>query len=205
MNGVFCIESFWYGDHRDTTTVYPILDLIHRFNKMPYLHHRCGTIAEFKFSIMRWKTQSFHKNYPLLYLAVHGEKGVIKIGGEKISLNELAELMGTKCQGVVIYFGSCETLDIDQRQLKSFIEKTKVLAILGYKEEVGWLKSASFDINVLDYLLNKDHPFDSQGITKIKQKIMTDCKSQVKDLKFRMLINEQTHFPRKRKIKTLPV
>jgi hypothetical protein len=199
MKGVFCIESFWYGDHRDTTSVYPILDLIHRFNKMPFLHHRCGTIAEFKFSIERWKTQSFHKNYPLLYLAVHGEKGVIRIGKEKMELSELADLLDTKCQGVVIYFGSCETLDIDKRRLKSFMDKTKTLAVLGYKQEVGWLKSASFDISVLDYLLNKDQPFDSQGIAKIHHKIMTDCKSQVKDLNFRMLINEQTHFPRKRK------
>ncbi|MCD6017168.1 MAG: hypothetical protein K0S53_289 [Bacteroidetes bacterium] len=201
MKGVFCIESFWYGDHRDTTTVYPILDLVHRFNKMPFLHHRCGTISEFKFSIQRWKTQSFHKNYPLLYLAVHGEKGVIKIGREVITLSELAELLGTKCQGVVIYFGTCETLDIDQRHLKSFMDKTKILALLGYREEVGWLKSASFDINLLDYLLNKDYPLDSQGIVKIQKRIMTECKSQVKDLKFRMIVNEQTRFPRKRKIK----
>jgi hypothetical protein len=197
MKGVFCIESFWYGDHRDTTSVYPILDLVHRYNKMPFLHHRCGTKAEFVFSIERWKTKSFHKNYPILYLALHGEKGIIKIGKEKITIHELAELLGAKCEGVVVYFGSCETLDLPKKQLSLFMQKTKTLAMLGYKQEVDWLKSASFEIRLLDYFLNDK--FDSKGISKIQKQILTECKSLVKDLQFKMFINEYLHFPRRRK------
>jgi hypothetical protein len=30
MNGIFCLEGFWYGDHRDRTTVYSVLDLMNK-------------------------------------------------------------------------------------------------------------------------------------------------------------------------------
>jgi len=115
MKGIFCIEGFWYGDHRDSTTVYPVLDLIKRFGKTPFVHHRCATIEEFEFSIKRWCTKSFHRNYPLLYLAFHGEPENICIGSkQKVNLNRLAELLEGKCDRVVIYFGSCSTVKTDK-------------------------------------------------------------------------------------------
>ena len=40
MNGIFCLEGFWYGDHRDRTTVYPVLDMM---NKIEELHQRMDT------------------------------------------------------------------------------------------------------------------------------------------------------------------
>jgi hypothetical protein len=84
MQGIFCLEGFWYGDHRDKTSVHPVLDLIHRFKKIPILHHRCGTKEEFSFSLQRWKTKDFHNKYKLLYLGFHGEKGLVEIGKDTI-------------------------------------------------------------------------------------------------------------------------
>lgn len=196
MKGVFCIEGFWYGDHRDKTTVFPILDLANRYYNVPFIHHRCGTMEEFVFSIKRWQTKSFHKKYPLLYLAFHGEEGKIVIGKEEVTLEQLQEMIGEKCEGTVIYFGSCETLNIDRRRLISFMNKTKTLALLGYKKEVDWLVSASFDIMLLYHL--QQHPFDSKGIEKIFDEILSGSKKQVRDLEFRMLSNERWHFPRRR-------
>lgn len=196
MNGIFCLEGFWYGDHRDKTTVYPVLELINRIEGMPYLHHRCGTVEEFKYSIERWKTKAFHKKYPILYLAFHGEAGLIKVGKHNITLDELAELIGSDCEGVVIYLGSCETMNWNKRKLQSFLEKTKALAILGFKKEVNWLRSASFDIQMLGNFL--EDKFDSKGIEKIYNNIQVECKSLIKELDFRMETNERIWFPRKR-------
>jgi hypothetical protein len=196
MQGVFCLEGFWYGDHRDKISVYPILYLAHQYYQLPFVHHRCGTRDELIFSLKRWKTKSFHKKYPLLYLAFHGRGGKIVIGKEEVTLQELAEILEDKCQGVVIYFGSCETLSVDRRLLKSFLNKTKTLAILGYKQEVDWMISASFEILLLYYL--QQHPYDSQGITKIYNEILLNCRSQVKQLDFRLVSNDTVHFPRKR-------
>ena len=196
MKGVFCLEGFWFGDHRDKITVYPILDLAHTYYNMPFLHHRCGTREEFEYSISRWKTKAFHKKYPLLYLAFHGRNGKVFVGKDEISLEELEEMLGDKCEGVVIYFGSCETLHVDRRRLMRFLKNTKALAVLGFRQEVDWLVSASFDILLLYYL--QQHPYDSQGIEKINKDILLNCKSQVKRLDFRLVSNETWHFPRRR-------
>ena len=169
MKGVFCLEGFWYGDHRDTTSVCPVLDLVHRYQNMPFIHHRCATREEFVFSINRWKTRSFHRKYPLLYLAFHGDPGRILIGTEAVSLDELAELLGDHCRNVVIYFGSCATLKLDRRKLQSFMQRTRTLAVLGYKQAVDWLPSASFEIRLLSFLLV--HPFDSVGIRRIYEEV----------------------------------
>jgi hypothetical protein len=198
MKGIFCLEGFWFGDHRDDTSVEPILDLVHRFEKVPFVYHRCATRDEFAYSISRWKTKAFHNKYPLLYLAFHGEGGLIKIGHESITLDDLAELLGDKCKGVVIYFGSCATLDINRRRLQAFMASTRALAVLGYRKDVNWMTSASFEILILWYLLNIK--FDSQGIQKFNEEIRRDCRRQIREFKFIIESNEAIHFPRKRKI-----
>lgn len=172
--GVFCLEGFWYGDHRDRTSVVPVLDLVHRYQNMPFVHHRCATIEEFAFSLKRWKNKSFHKKYPLLYLAFHGKPGKILIGKDELSLDELASILENRCSGVVIYFGSCATMHWDKRHLQSFMEKTETVAMLGYRKDVDWLTSASFETRLLSFL--QEHPFDSRGIQKIHE---SDRKSVV--------------------------
>ncbi len=194
MKGVFCLEGLWYGDHRDKTSVFPVLDLVNRVENLPFIHHRCFTLEEFTYSITRWKQKSFHRKFPLLYLAFHGERGVIKIGKHSLTLDELAEMLEDKCNGVVIYFGSCATMNIDRRRLQGFMEKTKSVAILGYRQDVDWLTSASFDIRLLSYLIC--HPFDSKGVLAIKTDILKNCKSFIKELDFRMEINERIIFKR---------
>lgn len=197
MKGVFCLEGFWFGDHREKMSVVPVLDLIHRYNKMPFIHHRCATIEEFQFSITRWKNKSFHKRYPLLYLAFHGHPGVVMVGKTRVTLDHLAGLLEDKCEGVVIHFGCCSTLDIDRRLLQSFMEKTRSVAVMGYREEVGWLPSASFEIQLLDSLSNQ--PFDTKGVEEIRKEVMEEYGNQARKLDFRFVPNERIHFPRKRK------
>lgn len=195
--GVFCLEGHWYGDHRDTTSVYPILDLVHRFHKMPFIHHKCSTIEEFEFSIKRWKTKSFHNKYPILYLAFHGEKGKLLIGKKRISLNELADWLEGKCRGVVIYFGSCGTLDIHGRIISNFLKKTGAIAVLGYTEDLEWLISSAFDVLLMNEL--QMEPLDTIGIKKISEKINKEYHSLTKKIDFRMVINHHDRFVRKRK------
>ncbi len=196
MKGVFCLEGFWYGDHRDRTSVVPIMEMANRYLNMPYIYHRCATVEEFTYSLERWKTKSFHKKYPILTLAFHGKKGQILIGKKSISLDELASILETKCEGVVIYFGSCETMNVSKRKLQSFMEKTRTIAVLGYKQEVDWLKSAAFEIQLLGNFLA--HPFDTQGIKKIMAEINATGKYYIQELDFRMEINERVTFRRTR-------
>jgi hypothetical protein len=185
MKGVFCLEGFWYNDHRDKTTVYPILDLANKYYDVPFLHHKCGTKEEFVFALKRWTTRSFSKKYPLLYLAFHGCNGMIKIGKEELTLAELEEMMRGKCSGTVIYFSSCETMNVDRRKLKQFLKCTEALAILGYRQKVNWLASAFFDIQLLYYL--QKYPYDLSGIAGMKNELLKSCRAQVKELDFVLL------------------
>lgn len=196
MKGIFCIEGFWYGDHRDRTSVKPVLDLLNCYQTTPFIHHKCSTVEEFEFSIGRWKTKAFHQKYPLLWLAFHGAPGEIAIGKSKITISDLESILKDKCEGSVIYFGSCATMKWDKRSLQSFMEKTKTVAVLGYKNDIDWLPSASFEIRMLSYF-NKGK-FTTDSLKKIRVDIDSDCRSLINNLKFRFEINERYRFTQKR-------
>lgn len=198
--GTFCLECLWYGDHRDKTSVYPVLDLVQRFNNMPFVHHRCATIQEFLYSIERWKTKSFHTKYPLLYLGFHGEPGQFMIQKDIITLDTLAALLEDRCKGVVIYFGSCATLDIHESRIQDFLKKTGAIAAMGYKQDVDWMFSSAFDILLMEQL--QSQPFDTKGLNTIKETLYKEYKSLWRKLDFRIVINKHQHFKRKRSTQT---
>lgn len=195
-NGVFCLEGFWYGDHRDSSTVKPVLDLLNSHTKLPYVYHRCSTVEEFNFSLSRWRLQSFHNKYPLLWLAFHGEPGKILIGKDEITITQLADILEDKCIGSIIYFGSCSTMKWDKRSIQTFMEKTQTVAMLGYKRDVEWLPSASFEIQLLSYF--QDLKFITDNVTKIKESVLKDCKALCSNLQFRFEINNRQRFTPKR-------
>ncbi|MGN6246889.1 MAG: DUF6642 family protein [Ginsengibacter sp.] len=194
--GVFCLEGFWYGDHRDLISVTPVLELVGKHSNMPFVHHRCNTKAEFEYSINRWKKKSFCKKYPILYLGFHGEPGFIKVGKEKVTLIDLGNLIANNCSRSIIHFGSCSTLNLSKRRIQNFMDKTEVMAVMGYKRDVEWLPSASFEILLLDLLQNT--PFDSRGVKDFQRLVQSECRRQVSELDFRLMINENKHFVRTR-------
>jgi hypothetical protein len=194
--GVFCLEGFWYGDHRDLISVTPVLELVGKHSNMPFVHHRCNTRAEFEYSISRWKKKSFCNKYPILYLGFHGEPGFIKVGREKVTLVDLGNIIGNTCSRSIIHFGSCSTLNLNKKRVQNFMDQTEVLAVMGYKRDVDWLPSASFEILLLDILQN--NPFDSTGMKVFSRMVQSECKRQIAELDFRLMINENKHFVRKR-------
>lgn len=56
----------------------------------------------------------------------------------------------------MIYFGSCLTLVTDEARLKRFVKRTGASVVVGYREEIDWLESASFELLLLDRLLRGD-------------------------------------------------
>jgi hypothetical protein len=76
------------------------------------------------------------------------------------------------------------------------MDQTEVLAVMGYKRDVDWLPSASFEILLLDILQN--NPFDSTGMKVFNRMVQSECKRQITELDFRLMINENKHFVRKR-------
>ncbi len=196
--GIYCLEGLW--DHRNIrnkSTVLPILDLLEKKGYCNYMHHDCATRPEIEFYLNKWKSKTINDKYPILYLAFHGEKGCILLTPkDKFTLHELAEFLGEKCSGKIIYFGSCSTLNIDTRIIKNFLVKTGALAAIGYKSEVDWIQSTACDLLVFEALQHDN--LDSKGIQYIHNKIINDYGNLHNILDLRVVINDRQYFPRKK-------
>mgnify|MGYP003974485591 CR=1 FL=1 len=146
---VFCLEGDWRSDLRKRDSVRPILDLMAQEDKVKYIHRDVGTVEELEFYLRKWRQRAYQR-YSIGYFAFHGEKGGIWIGRKQLSLVELADLMGSSCQGRIIYLGSCSTLGAGKRAMTRFLGLTKARCVCGYTTDVDWYPSAAFEILLFD-------------------------------------------------------
>jgi hypothetical protein len=197
--GIYCIEGLWdHGNIQDQSTVLPILDLLEKRGYCNYIYHDCATKSELEYFLEKWKHKTVNNKYPILYLAFHGDPGYIFLTHEdKYSLTELANYLGDKCTGKIVYFGSCSTLKIDKRRINSFLEKTGAIAAIGYKTDIDWIQSTACDLFVLEAL--QSEMLDTKGIKKMQKKIISDYGNLHKILDLRIVINDKLHFSRQRK------
>ena len=138
--------------------------------RIPYLHKNVATRDEFEFRLKEWAQPSFD-NYPILYLAFHGSPGEFEIGGGKsrFDLVELEAAPKGACNGRVLHFGSCATLDLHGNSLNRLLRRIKAPALLGYKSDVDWLPSTAFDFLLLGGL--QEILFTVQGIRKLDKRL----------------------------------
>lgn len=197
--GIFCLESMWKPSVKSKMTVQPILELLEKAEVCNHLYHKCATKEELEFMLNKWKTKAVQTKFPILYFAYHGIKGALQVtkNNKIITLDELGVLLEDSCFGKIFFFASCETLDIDERHVQRFLNKTGAIAAIGYKIEVDWMLATAFELLVLNAL--QEDKFDSKGIENVKSTILSEYGNIHSLLKFRMIINNKIHFPRKRK------
>lgn len=190
-SGIFCLEGNWDRDLRDRSSVEPGLEMIHRWKRVPFIQRRVATLPEFKYYLQKWILPKYLR-YPILYLAFHGEKGCIvtEERGEKkhITLENLGLFLKDKCEGRIVYFGACKTLDVDRRRVHLFLKRTKALAVCGFKSYVDWLPSTVFDLMVFD--LMQGRAFDLRGFNNLDHLIRERVGSIHKKLDFRLILRE---------------
>ena len=185
--GVFCLEGDWWGV-RDRTSVEPMLRLLEtmRYYRVPYFHHDVGTREEFSFYLNKWVGRQFD-DYPILYLAFHGEPGGIAVGegrNNTLALADLARRLEEDCKGRVIHFGACSTLDVPGDQLNRFLRRTGACALFGFRTDIDWPLSAAFDLLLLAYL--QDVPFTRSGMQTLQRRLTKEAPDLQKTLGFRM-------------------
>ncbi len=146
---IYCLEGDWEDDLRDKASIRTALDFLHTNCNVKYIHRHCGTKESLIYYLNNWSSRSY-KDYPICYLAFHGKPGSIRLNGkERLSLDELGEILKNKCKNKIIHFGCCESLNIDQSKLREFLEKTKALCVCGFQTEIDFLESSVFDMVVL--------------------------------------------------------
>jgi hypothetical protein len=149
--GVFCVEGAWDNNLKDRSSVLPTLELLERLQIATYIHRDVATPEELDFYLGKW-VQRQYDDYAVLYIACHGGRGEIQLGRKAIALSALAERIGGRAAGRVIYFGSCSVM-ADRKAVSEFQESTKATLVCGYRKQVQWVDSAGFELILLDSLV----------------------------------------------------
>jgi len=168
--GIFCLEGLWDNNLKRKSSVQPILNMLEVNSGVPYIHQNVATVEELEFYLSRWK-QARYRNFPILYLAFHGEIEALLIGKYEYTLDRLSTQLNESCKNSIIMLASCSTLKTDIRNLKRFLNKTRALAICGYKSKVNWMLAAAFELLVLSSLQETD--FSGRGVKAIERQVMT--------------------------------
>ena len=190
--GIFCLEGEWNDSLERPSSVEPVLEILNKSSQglVPYIRRDIGTMEEFGFYLDK-ALQARYKKYPILYLAFHGEKGQILVGDQrksesKVTLGVIEGLLAGRCKGRIVHFGACDTMDVHGRELNRFLRITGALAVSGYTKSVDWIRSAAFDMLLLDAM--QYSAFNRRGILAMQKRIKRDAPYLAQDLGFRMVV-----------------
>lgn len=190
--GIFCMEGDWWNNLKRRSSVEPVLHLLGQWDPFftPYIHRDVDTATSFWHYLQKWAGKRY-ADYPILYLALHGDAGQIYIGDRRrrestVSLDALSEKLEGRCKGRIIYFGTCATLAVHGNALRGFLSRTGALAVCGYKKPVDWLMATGFDLLVLASL--QQNALRADGARAMWRRIRAASGSLVRHLGFRMVI-----------------
>lgn len=141
---IYCLESLWNDDVEMKLSVQPALELAAKLNDISYLHLTCNTAPELAHNLTRLRKR---RAYGILYFAFHGQSGRILLDDKtRVSLGELAEMMGNRFHNWTIHFGSCSVLKARDEDLQNFVEQTGIGLLTGYGKVIEWGESTALDI-----------------------------------------------------------
>lgn len=181
--GVFCLEGMWSPDLRDTSSVRPILELLRVRCEIDYIYRDCATQGEFELYLKKW-VQRTYDAFPILYLASHGVEFGIDLGQHTCDLDEIAGILGDRCENRIVMFACCAAVGTDKRHLIRFLKRTGALAVCGYRTDVDWLKSIAFELLLLAEM--QDNEFSGRGIGAIQANAVQIARG-FRELDFRMV------------------
>lgn len=136
---------------RDRRSVKPLLTLLEQIEVARSIHRDVATVDELQYYAGKWQ-ESRYDDYKVLYLAMHGNEGSVFLGRDQVDLDELEQMLRGACKGKAIYFGSCLTLRMDPKRLQKFARVTGARAVVGYRKSVPWLRTAAFEVLLLERL-----------------------------------------------------
>lgn len=147
-NGILLLEGDWDEGLMRHKSVAPVLELVKSQTHIPCIHRTASTRDEFRRVINEWLKAKYNR-FPILYLGFHGVPGGLHLGRDEVPLVDLVEFFGHG-GGRVIHFGACQTLQAPSKDLNTFLQKTKFVAISGFQREVDWLHSCALETLILD-------------------------------------------------------
>lgn len=147
--GIFCLEGPWAAQLTERSSVEPLLDLLSRTNGIRYLYDRVHTKEELFHLVNKWPQRQYD-GYRIGYFAFHGSPGTIQLARDRVTLEELGEVLTNRLRGKFVHFGSCEVFETSPERLEHFRSQTGARAITGYRTAIDWMRSAALDLLYFD-------------------------------------------------------
>jgi hypothetical protein len=177
---IFCLEGDWEKDLRLKKSIKSTLDYLQDCFSIQNIHRNCAVREQF-IKYLKDSMLKKYSRYSILYLAFHGDPNSILFGKDSITLNEIAEICENKLYNKIVHFGSCNSLDLDKRKLKNFIQKTGALCISGYTRKIEFNPSTVLDILYFEMLQ------DNKDVRSIERKLKKEYMGLIRSTGFRIL------------------
>ncbi|MFI3306407.1 MAG: DUF6642 family protein [Rikenellaceae bacterium] len=82
---IYCLEGNWNRNRNSGQSIKPVLDMLHHSCEVKYIYRKCNTKAEFLEGLRKF-TFKRYANYTILYIAFHGRRNKILVGGEIVTV-----------------------------------------------------------------------------------------------------------------------
>ena len=90
-------------------------------------------------------------------------------------------MLNGSCVNKIVHFGSCNTLDTDERNIKKFLETTHALCVCGFKSDIDFLESSVFDM----LLLQKFQEY--KDVSAVDRDLKKNYRKLINKLNFRLM------------------
>lgn len=176
-----CIEGYWHDAHLfDRSTVRPFLDGLSAVSGSPIAvaHRRVGSVQAFERLAKQtiWDDSRASLS-PVFYLAFHGRKGHVQIGDAEVDFTHLIDAFdGYGGAPHLIYFGTCSTLGgpAGHKLSKGLLERVGSRAVVGYTQDVDWMKSMLIDLLFMEKFYSTADPWADGELKRIYDEVMDE-------------------------------
>lgn len=155
IKGIICFETGEFASYRTENqwNALPLLKFMESEMHIPYIYRQIATRQELEYYLNKIGEDHFKNKFDVVYFCFHGSPGQIcldKRGKITLTLDDLAELGAVKKVFLNrhIHFGSCETMDCNEDDIKEFRRNVGAKSVSGYTKCV--MSDAAF-INELAY------------------------------------------------------
>ena len=147
---IHCFEGEW-DRKRPQLSIKPLIDLLVQVaadGSITSTHKFCQSIQRLTENLrLDGRTLSSKAYQHCLYFAFHGDgNGLWGSEGDKnVSFDEIADALGQRAAGSIIFFGSCGTR-ATPAALTTLKAKTNARLVVGYAAAVYWFDSSVFEM-----------------------------------------------------------
>ena len=180
-NNIISIEAWESYESEPRAGMKSLLDFLSITNKIRYNYNFVYTPEELRYVLQTVPTQKSG----LVYLALHGNPEKISIGAWSefsITLDELADMMGHRFQGLAFHFASCAVMNSWQETLSDFKERTGVAFVSGFSKYVDFTESA-----IIDHILISEFAY-SRSYKRMFQRMYDTHKKLLQNNGFEFII-----------------